>query len=530
MAEDTNKQNDAKASNADKGIALNKPMPPKPPAPDAVNKPAAPNLAAKNAVNADKAKKPSIANAAKKAANAKRIIDRRPYKAPNKKKSLIVGMLAFMLAGGAVFIMMVMMGAKDIKDQDARMNFTYGNVLAGAVAPLFEALGITDRDAANEESTRQRLAAREPSLFALNIEDWLGKKDSPAGFSGSGSGGSENAYSTQGSGDYYSSSEPMPRADFGMGGGSLGGGGGSQTSGIGKKGSNSFAGSSVKDAMDFKDDGSTKKGFLPPMKGKNALAAVKAARQMLGGALASGSANVAKSNWNAAFGQGQARATGGKTSGFGNGKIDKSAFKDANALALDRIESGEIMSLKGSELGSGNASVPDASVPAPADSAAGNKDGDSNDKLIAQMLGNAVGDAANTAVNSAFSGKGSDSASAEKLIPGENVTPPASYKEVFEGKDSILCTEGCSNYLGEEGYGVIYYKDDPVKYTITQKGAVIATMSGSQKSRDKDGNITEETYTDKYVVLPGCKPPYMHLSSSNTDASGHTTLSFKEQL
>ena len=96
-------------------------------------------------------------------------------KAPGRKKSLVVGILAFLLAGGAMFVLMTFQGAKDIKNTDAKMNFSYGNVIAGAVAPLFEALGITDDKSELEEATRKRVYERSPEQFALNLADWTGE-------------------------------------------------------------------------------------------------------------------------------------------------------------------------------------------------------------------------------------------------------------------------------------------------------------------------------------------------------------------
>lgn len=537
MAEDIKNNIDSKPAKTGEGVSqnvsegnsinsmLNKPMPPKPPAPPTVlNKPAA-GTAKKTDNTSDK--KASIASAAKKVAQAKKIIDRKSYKAPDKKKSLLVGIFAFMLAGGAIFIMMIMMGTKDIKNQDARMNFSYSNVLAGAVAPLFEALGVTDADSANLEATRKRIASRDPDLFALTIDDWVGKKESPSLKIGS----FGNKTSSGSRVNSYSSSEPAPRADFGMGGGGFSGGGGSsQTSGTGRSGSNSFASSSVKNAIDFKNGDKSAGQSLPAMKGKNAINTLTASRKMLSGALTSGSANVARSNWNASFGQGQARATGGSTSGFNNGKIDKSAFKDANAVALDRIESGEIMNLKGLA-DADKSSVPSANVPKALNpdniEEAIKKNGDSTDKLIAQTLGGAASDA--------LSGGSSDSSNSSEGVPaGDAVlgekntfTPPSEYSSLIENdKDSVYCPEGC----GDDHF---FYKDNPVTYEKTKSGFIMAVFEGQQMEIDDNGKPvpgTEATYKDKYLINPKGNPKFVHLFSNITDSNGKTTTSYREQL
>lgn len=532
MAEDIKNNIDSKPAKTGEGVSqnvsegnsinsmLNKPMPPKPPAPPTVlNKPAA-GTAKKTDNTSDK--KASIASAAKKVAQAKKIIDRKSYKAPDKKKSLLVGIFAFMLAGGAIFIMMIMMGTKDIKNQDARMNFSYSNVLAGAVAPLFEALGVKNSPF-SEEAAIRRMDSRLGGTPPLSIEDWIGKNESPSlkmnSFgSKSASGGRTGSYSSS---DYSSSSEPMPRADFGMGGGGFGGGGGSSTSSSGRGGSNSFASTSVKDAIDFKNGDKSGGQSLPAMKGKNAINTLTASRKMLSGALTSGSANVARSNWNASFGQGQARATGGSTSGFNNGKIDKSAFKDANAVALDRIESGEIMNLKNALAENRGESVPSASVPKTIYDESKNED--PADKLAKQAL-----QAAGDGISSGLSGGGSDSSASsggmENLKAGESPAEVSSIAEkMIQAKESERDT--WSDETGDYEYT---FKDDgKPSYRQSSQGFWMATYKGTETRYYKDENgkerIEKYTYEDTYVIVPGGKPEKQKIGTKEKDKTGRTS-------
>ena len=515
MAEDIKNNIDSKPAKTGEGVSqnvsegnsinsmLNKPMPPKPPAPPTVlNKPAA-GTAKKTDNTSDK--KASIASAAKKVAQAKKIIDRKSYKAPDKKKSLLVGIFAFMLAGGAIFIMMIMMGTKDIKNQDARMNFSYSNVLAGAVAPLFEALGVKDSPFSEEASIR-RMDSRLGGTPPLSIDDWIEKKESPSlkvgSFGSKSSSGRANSHSSSD----YSSSEPAPRADFGIGGGGFGGGGGSSTSSSGRGGSNSFASTSVKDAIDFKNGDKSGGQSLPAMKGKNAINTLTASRKMLSGALTSGSANVARSNWNASFGQGQARATGGSTSGFNNGKIDKSAFKDANAVALDRIESGEIMNLKGLA-DADKSSVPSASVPKTIYDESKNED--PADKLAKQAL-----QAAGDGIASGLSGGGSDSSSSSSSSGGmENLKAGESPAEVSSiAEKMIQDTESERDSWSDEtgDYEYTFKDDGKPTYRQSSQGFWMATYKGTETRYYKDENgkerVEKYTYEDTYVIVPGGKP------------------------
>lgn len=461
-------------------------------------------------------------------------------KKPSRNKAMATGILAFLLAGGAVFIMMIMMGTKDIKDQDARMNFSYGNVLAGAVAPLFEALGITDNDNANEDSTRRRIQSRSPEMFALSIEDWLGiKPDTSSGADSDSSSGGNDFFSDYSDSRYSSeASAPIPRAEFGMSGGMGGSGGGSTgISSKGHQGANTFSSKAAQDV--FKGDSKlTADGQLPSMKGKKAINTLKASRQMLGTALTSGSATVARNNWSAAFGQ--SKALSGKSSGFANGKLNKEVFRDANAAALDKIESGEIKNLKLSDIDGKSGSVPTASVPQPVDKSASDlaKDGDSMEKMIVDTLG----DSATSALSGMFDGKDKDSASSEtsKETGGEkdnpvsgkdmsksNFRPSHKYTDLIENnEDSVYCPDGCNN----DG---LYYKDNPITYEKTKHGFVLAVLEGSQKEVDDEGNTipgTEKTYKDKYLINPKGNPKVVHMVSSVTDSSGKTTTSYKEQL
>ena len=259
---------------------------------------------------------------------------------------------------------------------------------------------------------------------------------------------------------------------------------------------------------------------------------------MLGTALTSGSATVARNNWSAAFGQ--SKALSGKSSGFANGKLNKEVFRDANAAALDKIESGEIKNLKLSDIDGKSGSVPTASVPQPLDKSASDlaKDGDSMEKMIA----NTLGDAATSALTGMFDGKnkdkdgegsedssGKDSSANNSSSSGKDNSfrPKAEYTDLIEkDENSVYCPDGC----GDEGF---FYKDEPVKYEKTKHGFILAVFEGTQKEMDAEGNTipgSEATYKDKYLINPKGDPKVVHIVSHVIGADGKTTTSYREQL
>ena len=450
---------------------------------------------------------------------------------PGKKKSLVVGILAFLLAGGAMFVLMTLQGAKDIKNTDAKMNFSYGNVIAGAVAPLFEALGITNDKSELEDATRKRVYDRSPEQFALNLADWTGEgfgsaagdDSSSAAGGGSGSSGGRN-YSGS-----APSSEPYHKMEASLGSAGFGGGGGrSQTS---SNGMSSFEKGSSADSVNTGGGNSYASGSkLPVGKGKG-VETLRASGQMLSTGLTSGSANVARSQWSSAFGEGR---SAGKTSGFSNGgKVDLNAYNSGGLANLDKIKSGEITDLKMNSIDGKSGAVPAASVPTMADK---DKKGDENDKLIEKTLGDVAGTAANAAVDSLTSGsdkeKGKGSSGGKDSpnetgsaagAAGQGLKPPSEFSNIAEKKDAeggLYCPDGC------EGDGFTY-KDNPATYIKTERGNWLVSYTGEQKM--DNGDIIK--YEDKYIIRPGADPELTHLVSECVNPkTGEKVTSFREQL
>jgi len=427
-------------------------------------------------------------------------------KSLGKKKSLVVGILSFLLAGGAMFLFMVMQGTKDIKNADARMNFSYGNVIAEAVAPLFEALGVKNSDNSLEESAKQRLYARTPELLELNLSDWTDSGSQSSSQSDSSSSSSDDSRSSYGSAS-APSSEPYRKMEAALGSGRFGGGGRSQTS---SNGMSSFSKGSEDDAINIGGgSASYAKGSSLPGGKKKGVEVLKASRKMLSAGLTSGSANTARSEWNAAFGEGRSSSKSGQLSGFAGSKTDLDSYKDSGLVNLDKIKSGEINDLKMSDIDGKHASVPEASMPSVADDA--NDDGDEMDKLIKDT----IGDVANTAVDAAMGKKGDkDSDDKEKAssgkdmanAPDSNGRPPKNFTDIAENtNNNAYCPQKCD--CGDD----CSYVDKNITYRQTKKGAWIATYTGVQNKKG-EGAIE---YTDVYVITPGGHPEMTPIRSEN---------------
>ena len=305
-----------------------------------------------------------------------------------------------------------------------------------------------------------------------------------------------------------------------------GGGGRSQTS---SNGMSSFEKGGSADAVNTGGGHSYASGSkLPVGKGKG-IETLKASRQMLSTGLTSGSANVARSQWSSAFGEG--RSTG-KTSGFSNGgKADLNAYNSGGLANLDKIKSGEITDLKMNSIDGKAGAVPTASVPTMADK---DKKGDETDDMIEKALGDVIGDTAKTAADSLFSGKDGDKGASEKSSGGKDgsavgvdsgtgIKPPSEFLNIAEKTEKdggLYCPDGC------EGDGFTY-KDNPATYYKTKKGYWVVSYTGEQKM--DNGDVL--AYEDKYVITPGKEPELSHIVSKCTNTkTGEKEVSYREQL
>lgn len=438
-------------------------------------------------------------------------------KSLGKKKSLVVGILSFLLAGGAMFLFMVMQGTKDIKNADARMNFSYGNVIAEAVAPLFEALGVTDK---NDEAKgiRNRLASRAPEM-PLDISDWITEgKDSSSDKNGS-STASDGENSSGGYGSASApSSEPYRKMEAALGSGGFGGGGRSQTS---SNGMTSFSKGAEDDAINIRGgSASSAKGSSLPSGKKKGVEVLKASRKMLSAGLTSGSANTARGEWSAAFGEGRSSSKSGQLSGFAGSKTDLDSYKDAGLTSLDKIKSGEINDLKMSDIDGKHVSVPDAGVPAIADEANGESQKD--DKASMEDV---LKDAAGTAMKGAASSESNALSGSSSSGSKQNLVPPDDIKNIAEAKAPNGPWNPKTTEKMDAGDYEYYFKDSKPEYYQTPKGNWVVTYAGVETRIYKDENGKERkekiTYSDSFVLVPNVSPGYHHVFSSEKDSAGN---------
>lgn len=425
-----------------------------------------------------------------------------------KKKALLVSILAFLVTGGALFILMTLQGNKDLRKDDIR--FSYGNVIKTAVAPLFEALGIEDNTLKN--SVKERLAKRIPEGQDLDISDWLAS--SAANSSGGGKGGysGKGGGAGGGYGKGGTASAPYRKMDAQTSDGGLSGGGGtSQSSSTPTK----YEKGSSADKVNTSDSLSNNR--MQDSK-KGSLASLKTSKSVMGAALRTDSAAVASSKWGNAFGDGRQSGAANVQGGAGG---QAGAYTDSGLVSLDKIKSGEIGDLK---LGTNKPSVTDAGVPKIVED---DNTGDEMDKLIASTLGDSVKDV----VDEAFGGKDKDKDGADSNedlkdsdSSGNNKTPPAEYKSLAEKtqeEGGPFCPKSCYAEDGSE------YKDkNPPSYRKTSKGAWVVTYEGKQTLTD--GSVT--SYSDVYVLLPGKNPDRQCIHSTNQNPVHGNSESWGEQL
>ena len=235
----------------------------------------------------------------------------------NRKKTLIVSMLAFLFIGGGVFLFFIIQGSDDLTGARKKNSFSYGFGVRNAVLPLFKRLGISTYE---DDIVRPRKGAEENSLgisaesaASADVSDWMA--DNSAG-QRSPSGGSSGGRPTS-----------VPKMSRGAGSRMGGSGGGTKSSG----GVSRFEGGT--------DSGNTKiSAKVSAAAGgpadKGTMGALKNARAMLREGLRSDSAMTAKSKWGQSFGV-----------GAGGGKSGDLAYAKTGLVKLDHIKSGEISNL-----------------------------------------------------------------------------------------------------------------------------------------------------------------------------------------
>ena len=297
----------------------------------------------------------------------------------NRKKVLVVSVLAFLLAGGGVFLFFIIQGSNDITGKGKNNNFSYGSAAREGVVSLFRTVGfMPDEEEIQAKRTEARMEARgflpDGQPASADLSSWMNKGDDPAPASPSGSFARPAARTPI--------SKMAAKAGTPVGGG--GGGGSSKSAGsLSRYGGESKVGAtSVSNKAQASATGATDKGTLGSLKNAKAL---------LGEGLRSDSAMTAQSKWGQSFGAGPSGAS----------RSGDLAYNKSGLVSLDKIKSGEIASLKtpkavpeaGAFLRDKEAEKKDSNLQAAKEAASEKSKKDQEKKDIANTLASAGGDA-----------------------------------------------------------------------------------------------------------------------------------------
>lgn len=246
----------------------------------------------------------------------------------NRKKALVISVLAFLLAGGGVFLFFVVQGANDLTGAAKKSTFSYGTAAREGLSSFFKRVGVIEDEEPAAKCGEAIFAAAgfypDGSPAEADLSDWMAPPAAPAAAS------SPVAHTA------------VPK----MGGGRLSGAGGAGAGGSKSAGSVSRFGGASATGMTSASGGGKGGGAAASEKGT--LGSLKAARSVLGEGLRSNSAMTASSKWGQSFG-----ASSG--SGGSGGSL---AYNKTGLVSLDKIKSGEIASLKMDK--KGNPLVPEA--------------------------------------------------------------------------------------------------------------------------------------------------------------------------
>ncbi|PKM98799.1 MAG: hypothetical protein CVU79_00705 [Elusimicrobia bacterium HGW-Elusimicrobia-3] len=242
----------------------------------------------------------------------------------NRKKALIISVLAFLFAGGGIFLFFIVQGSNDITGAGKKNTFSYGFAVRDAVLPLFKRMGITnfEEEVVRPRKVEEQASGEEVAAPPADVSDWMAQAPSAASPSPSGRPAAPTRVPKM-----------AGRSKSPVGGASAGGS--KSAGGVTRFGPGSAAGmTSVSGKGLAGSQGITEKGTL---------AALKNSRALLGEGLRSNSAMTASNKWNQSFGVGSAG------SGSGGGSL---AYNKTGLVNLDKIKSGEISNLKFDKAGS----------------------------------------------------------------------------------------------------------------------------------------------------------------------------------
>lgn len=382
-----------------------------------------------------------------------------------RKKAFLISVLAFLFAGGGVFLFFIVQGSNDLTGKGKNKNFSYGTVAREGVSSFFKSVGIfPQEDEALSDSAVARLESRGLPLEGLgvtppsgDISDWMAKDSSRSAAAPKGGSASPTK---------------VPKMAMKAASGVGGGGGGSKSAGsVSRFGAGSESGeTSVSSKAGDGKSGSPDKATL---------ASLKNARAMLGQGVRSGSAQTARDKWGQSFGVG------------GKGASGNLAYNKGGMVSLDKIKSGEIASLKMDQ--SKSLTTPDVTSPLKdkdGTKSALSQDADVKKKLEAEMKKKMAQELISSAGKAMEDGMKEGQANASPTAPsvGEDGKPADMPDEVWSTINDTTCgsNDGCTTGNGAE------YTDTQRTIDKNSDGTWTCAFSGTQTN--PDGTVI--TYTD----------------------------------
>lgn len=367
------------------------------------------------------------------------------FNSDNRKKTLIVSVLAFLLVGGSVFLFFVVQGSNELTGKGKNSRFSYGTAAREGVSSFFRSVGFLPQeeeklsDAAVARLEERGLPLAELGVASSNpdMSEWM-----------------KNAGGAAAAGR-PSSPTNVPKMAAGSPGTFAGGGGSKSAGSVTRFGGESASGvTSVNSRAQAGAAGVTDKGTMGTLKNAKAL---------LGEGLRSNSAMTAQSKWNQSFGVGG--ASGGRSSDL--------AYNKTGLVNLDKIKSGEIADLKMDKA----SSLKTTDVTSPVKDDEGTKKalaGDADvkkaaeDKMKQDIAKQAISAAGDAATKSATQdNKGGAAADPNK--------PP---EEVMKAAMEASCAQGCTTEDGAT------YKDSVRVFEKNPDGTWNCTIRGEQVNAD----------------------------------------------
>ena len=381
----------------------------------------------------------------------------------NRKKTLVIGVLAFLLTGGGVFLFFVIQGSNDLTGANKKNTFTYGGAAREATASFFKFIGFDDVESIAKEGPKERLRMKEYAAAGI-LEDGGIRPGAD----------SDIPWAPPAASGRSAASSNIPR----MGGrgtsgiGGIGGGGSKSSGGVSRFGGGSGAGNT-------KISGGGGGGGV---KGKDSLASLAKARAMLGDGLRSGSASTAKGKWDSSFGVGRSAGGGGNSLAYGK----------TGLVNLDKIKKGEVDNLKTTDPKS--LKVPEVGAPVADEKAAAEKaaaDKEAAEDAIKKSMASSMLGAMGQGLSNSIGGKG-------------DTGDPDSRSGAPESRDSGDCSSGATAGVCSAAVGAQIPSDTRVSYNkvgSNANGDVYEVIyEGTGKGITPDLKGTPVSYKDTAIV------------------------------